>query len=124
MDNGLDLELSFADEDAQKVLSILNQAGAADVQEVKQFGAVGIEFLVIAIIAAQALANILIKLLPLWKCGVVVDARGPRVLTKKNCDLPRGHVLVFTKDGTQYKLHHPSEFDLTALIEKALPKRP
>jgi hypothetical protein len=54
---------------------------------------------------ADSLANLIIRLSPLWKCGVIVDARGARVLTKKDCDLPKGTVLVIAPDGTESKLH-------------------
>jgi hypothetical protein len=122
MDNGLNLELTFADEDTPEVLSILKEAEAKNVKSVRQSGAVGIETLILAIIAAQAIANVLVKILRVWKCGIVVDARGPRVLTKKNCDLPRGSVLVFTKKGEQLRLDQPTDFDLKGLIDKALAK--
>jgi hypothetical protein len=120
MDTGLKLELTFADEDTPEVLSILREAEAHNVESVRQSGAFGIETLILAIIAAQAVANVVIKILRVWKCGIVVDARGPRVITKKNCDLPRGSVLVFTKKGEQFRLDQPTDFSIKDLIDKAL----
>jgi hypothetical protein len=122
MSAALDFEISFRDENASDVISIIDQVGGEDVKEVRQHGAFGIEVLILAVIAAEALASIVMKTLQLWKCGVVVDARGPRILTKKDCELPRGTVLVFTRDGTQFKLDRPSEFDIASLIGKALPR--
>jgi hypothetical protein len=122
MENGLNLELTFADEDTPEVLSILNAEKAQDVQSVRQSGAFGIETLVLAVIAAQAVANLIMKILRVWKCGIVVDARGPRVITKKNCDLPRGSLLVFTKKGEQFRLDQPTDFSVKDLIDKALAK--
>lgn len=124
MDNGLNLELTFADEDTPEVLSILKEAEAQDVHPVRQSGALGIETLVVAVIALYAITNVLIKILRVWKCGIVVDARGPRVLTRKNCDLPRGSILILTKKGEQLRFDQPSDFDLKGVIEKALAKSP
>lgn len=113
----MNLELTFADEDAPVVLSILQEAEARNIESVRQLGVVGIETLVLAIITVQALANVIIKILRLWKCGIVVDARGKRVLTKKDCNLPRGSMLVFTKKGEQLRLDQPSDFNIQGLIK-------
>jgi hypothetical protein len=121
MDNPLNVDVSFKDEAPEEVMAILNEIGAEQVEQVQQRALTGVEFVVLAILAANALANLVIKLLPLWKCGVVVDARGPRVLTRKNCDLPRGTVLVIHKDGTETKLHKPSGLELASLISKLFP---
>jgi hypothetical protein len=118
----LHFELSFSDEDAKQVIALLDQAGATNTKEVQQKAVSGIEVLILAVIAVEALVNIIIKLLQVWKCGVVVDARGSRVVTKKNCDLPHGDVLVLTKDGARHELHRPSEFDLGALIKQNIGK--
>jgi hypothetical protein len=120
MENGLNFELTFADEDIPQVLSALREAKAENIESVRQLGALGAETLVLAIIAVRAIANVIIKLLRVWKCGIVVDARGSRVLTRKNCDLPRGSVLVFTKKGEQLRFDQPSDFNIQGLIRKSL----
>jgi hypothetical protein len=116
MDKSLRVDVAFRDEAPEEVISVLNELGAHDVEEVRQRGLTGFEFVIVCILVSQALANLVIRLLPLWKCGVVVDARGSRVVTEKNCDLPRGRVLVIKSDGTASELHEPSELEIQSLI--------
>ena len=123
MTQDIDLELTFTDESPEQVQALLEQLGASEVVQQKQRGAAGIEIAFVAMIAVQVLANLVIRLLPLWKAGVVVDARGSRVFTYKDRDLPRGSVLVLSKDGTQSKLHQPSELDVNGVLESLLKKK-
>lgn len=120
MADQLSIDVTFRDEDADEVVSLLDELGGQDVERVKQRGMTGIEILVVVVLASQALANLIIKLIRLWKCGLVVDVRGPRVSTEKNCDLPRGSVLVISPDGTETKLHEPSQLELDSVIKAAL----
>ena len=64
-----------------------------------------------------ALVGLVARILRLWNSGIVVDARSPKILIEKNCELPRGTVLVISKDGTQSKLHEPSDQQRNELIE-------
>ncbi len=116
----LPVDVSFKDEDSQMVIAILNEIGGEKVEAVKQRGLTGIEIVVVGVIVASALANLVIRLLPLWKCGVVVDARRERVLTEKTCDLPRGSVLIVSRNGTETKLHQPSEVQVNSAIAEAI----
>ena len=50
----------------------------------------------------------------------VRDARKSKVVTEKNCDLPRGTVLFIGPEGVQSKLHEPSELEVKSLLEAAL----
>ena len=118
MDKALDIKVSFQDEDPQEVISALQEVGAEDIAEIKQFGMTGIEIAVVGVLVAYALTNLIMKLLQLWKCGVIVDARGTQILTKKNCDLPSGTVLIISLDGTETKLHEPSELQINDLISE------
>jgi hypothetical protein len=117
MDQTLKLDISFEDEAPDDLLAILADVGAQDIKQVRQRGFTGIEIVIVGILVANALANLTIRLSRLWKCGVVVDARGPRVLTKKNCALPRGTVLVINRKGTELKLHEPSELQQETLLK-------
>ncbi len=119
----IDLELTFSDESPEQIQALLEQLGASDVVQQKQRGAAGIEFAFVAMIAVQVLANLVIRLLPLWKAGVVVDARGSRVFTYKDADLPRGSVTVLAKDGTKSTLHQPSELDVNGVLGSLLKKK-
>jgi hypothetical protein len=115
-----DVEFSFSDEETETLITILQQEGATDVEEIAEqdfLPVIGI--VVAAAIGLDALVNVVIKLIRVWKCGLIVDARGSIVRTEKNCDLPRGSVLVFTQDGTEHKLHEPKEEDVAALIKAA-----
>ncbi|QHG19714.1 hypothetical protein [Nostoc sp. ATCC 53789] len=118
MGKALDIKVSFQDEDSQEVISVLQEVGAEEIQEIKQRGATGIEVVILGIIAAYALTNFITKILRLWKCGVVVDARGTPILTTKNCDLPPGSVLFISQEDTKLQLNEPSEFQISDLILK------
>lgn len=120
VDDSISIRIAFTDEDPDEVLSALKEAGAEDVEQVQQRGLTGIEFVVIGVLVAKALTALVIRLAPLWKCGVLVDARGSRVRTEKNCDLPRGSVLFIGKDGAESTLHEPSEPELKSLIGRLL----
>jgi hypothetical protein len=116
MANAIPIQIVFADENAPDVMAILAQEKADQVEAVQQFGAVGIETLIVAVIVAEAFASLVCKITNLWKCGVIVDARGTRIVTKRDCDLPRGSVLILNKAGEQHKLERPSESDIKSLI--------
>jgi hypothetical protein len=120
MDTSFRVQVSFTDETPDEVLSLLEEVGATKVKQVEEHGFVEIAVVFVGILIADTLANLVIKLTPLWKCGVVVDARGSTVLTQKDCNLPRGTVLVFSPDGTKSELHQPSEIDIQSVIKAAI----
>jgi len=111
------VKITFQDEAPQEVRSALEAVGAADVEERQQRAILGAEWILLGVLAASALAGLVARIARLWKCGAVVDARGPKVLVEKNCELPRGTVLVITPDGTESKLHQPSNQELNELIK-------
>ena len=116
-----DVEFSFSEEETETLLKILEEEGASNVEEIAEqdfLPVVGV--IIAAAIGLSALANVVIKLLRVWKCGLIVDARGPIVHTEKNCDLPRGTVLVFSPCGTEHKLYEPKDEDIAALIKAAV----
>ncbi len=118
MDKDLKVEISFRDEAPEEVMSVLKEVGADKVKPVDEHGILEGALVYVGVLVASSLANLVIKLLPLWKCGVIVDARASTILTQKNCDLPRGTVLVINPDGTRSTLERPSELDLKSLIGK------
>ena len=121
MDKPLEIEISFQGEDVKEVISALEEVGAEDIEEIKQLRMTGVvEIAVVGVIVVYALTNLLIKLLRLWKCGVVVDARGTTIFTEKNCDLPRGSVLIISSDGTESQLNEPSELQINDLISQLI----
>ena len=96
--------------------AILQQADAADVNQVRQRGMTGIEVVLVAVLATRAVSEIIERVSRLWKCGVVIDTRGSRLLTEKNCDLPRGDVVIIQAAGEQVTLHEPANLDIAALL--------
>ena len=118
MNNMIEVDISFKDENVSEIIFSMQEAGVENVEEVKQRGLMGSEIILFGVIAATAIANLIIRLLPLFKCGLIIDARGEKILTEKSCDLPQGTVLVIGPDGTQSKLHEPSELEIGSLIEK------
>ena len=124
MDIPFRAEVQFTDENLDKVITTLEEAGGTGVRQIKQWGLTGIEIVIVVTLVAPTLANLVIKLTSLWKCGVVVDIRGQTVLTQKNCDLPRGNVLIISSDGTKSELHQPTEIDIQAAIKAAVANKP
>lgn len=120
MDSELEIKVSFQDEVVEEVVSVLKKVGAKDIEQIKKLGMAGIDDVVLCVVVIYALTDFIFKLSNLWKCGVVVDARRKRILTEKNCDLPRGTVLVISPDGTKSKLFKPSKFQISELFQSCL----
>jgi hypothetical protein len=119
--NEIDVEFVVEDEDTEELQQILALSGAHDVERIEEEGVLPIIGVIIAAaLAVSVLANVVIKLRQAWKCGVIVDARVGIVRTKKDCDLPPGTVLVFTRDGDQHTLHEPSPIEIEQLVAPAV----
>ena len=114
------IEVSFSDENQTEVEAVLKDAGATSLRTSKPAGFTGLELVILGAVAAPTIGNLILKLSKLWKCGAVVDARKSKIVTEKNCDLPRGTVLVIGPDGVQSKLHEPSELEVKSLLETLL----
>lgn len=113
-----DVEIVFDGEDQQELEELLRQAGATGVEEVTEAGLLPIVGVAVAaVIGLSGLANVVMKVSRLWKCGVVVDARSSIIKTEKNCALPRGTVLVFATDGSEHTLHEPSEVEVADVVK-------
>ena len=112
----LTIEVLFQEEDLDQSKRIMEEAGVEGVHEVRQKGMIGVETLIFGAITVQLLAGLTIKLVNSWKCGVIIDTRGDTVQEKRNCDLPRGSVIVLTESGDEAKLERPSEASLAKLF--------
>jgi hypothetical protein len=113
----IEVEFEFRNGDPRELTTLLQDASASDIEEVSEDGLLPLLGVVIAaVIAISALSNVIVRLMRIWSCGIIVDARTSTIHTKKDCDLPRGTVLVFTTDGTQHQLHEPTETDVAKLI--------
>jgi hypothetical protein len=115
----LNVKISFRDEPREQVRAALEDVGATEVHEIPQLGMIGIDDVIMVALALSALVGLIAKIIRIWSCGVVVDARGEKVLIKKECDLPRGTVLVIAKDGTKSTLHEPAEAVISEIIKKS-----
>ena len=102
---------------------MLDEAGARQISQANKKGLTGIEIALFAVIAVQALANLIIRLLPLSKSGIIVDARGSKVSIRKdkrlaNGDDPRGDGLIgvsgFLEEPEAPVLLGPVERDVAA----------
>jgi hypothetical protein len=118
----LKVDIALGEDASTDVLAVLRQLDARDVKEVKQRGLSGIETIVVGLMSVKALAGLIVRLLPMWKCGVLVDARGARVVTEKNCDLPGGTVLVINQNGAQTKLAGPTDAQVQLLVKDFVPR--
>jgi hypothetical protein len=120
---GLAVDVALGNEAPDQVLAILRDVGARNVQQIEQRGLGGVETVVAAIILAKGLGNLVVRLLPVWNCGLVLDARAERILTEKNCDLPKGTVLVISADGKRAAMQQPSAAQVESLVGSvAVPK--
>jgi hypothetical protein len=117
MPNDTNIDLSLESEDPEIIRKMLEEAGARNVSQVSERGLTGVEITLLAIMAIQALANLIIRLSPLLKSGIIVDVRGSKVRIRKDKALPRGDVLVITKKGEKSTLHQPSEAKISTLLQ-------
>lgn len=120
MEERIALELTFMGESEPETQALLREEGAADVETRQSRGFTGIEIGVLAVMLIDGIATLVAKLSRTWKCGVVltVDAGGKKVSTEKNCDLPRGSVLLVHPDGTQVTLQEPAAPELSSWFKE------
>lgn len=114
-----EIEFLFEDEPHGAVMDLLREAGAEQIAYKNEVGFSGGE-VILAVLAAELMTNVVIKLSRLWNCGIIVDARGSKVKTKKDCGLPRGAVLIISSKGMQVELKEPTELNLDPLLVRAL----
>ena len=111
MTEGIEVKLTFQGESAEESRTMLSKAGADNVETRSARGLTGIETVLVGYLLVEETAKLVSALIRVWKCGVVVvvDAGGKKVSTEKNCDVPRGSVLLVHPDGTQVTLQGPTE---------------
>jgi len=117
MSGQLTIELSFADEPVAEMKAMLEKGRASEIEIEDQRGVAGALCVIICIVAVEVLVDIVTKLLRLWRCGVIVDARGPKVLVEKNCNLPLGTVWFIAPNGSKTIFDKPSELQLDTLLK-------
>lgn len=115
---GRGVRIVFEGEDQQELEDLLRHAGATGVEEVTESGLLPVDGTALAaVVEPGGLANVVMKLSRLWSCGLVVDVRGATVEVEKSCDLPRGTVVVPAAEGSERRLHEPSEQEVAALLQ-------
>jgi hypothetical protein len=123
MEQGIDVDVVFDDEDSADVVALLNEVGATNVKDDAPHAFTGAEILIVGIVLAQALVTLVTRIARIWKCGVILDARTSPVTVQKNCDVPRGTMVIVKGDGSEVTLDKPSEEDVTAILKGWLPGR-
>ena len=120
---GFAVDIRLGSDRPDPVLAILREVDAKNIQQSKERGFGGVEVVIAVTLLAKGLANLVVRLLPTWQCGVTLDARPSPILIKKNCDLPRGTILIINPDGTRKSLQQPSTQQIQSLAESfARPK--
>ena len=110
----LSVEFAVDAEDADATIEVLGEERADEVEELEEVGLLPAALVIVAaVIALGGLVNAVIRLTRAFSCGVVVDARGEIVRTRKDKNLPRGVVVVLTAEGTEVTLDNPSEVQLS-----------
>jgi hypothetical protein len=120
MTEGIPVEVKFQDEDPERVLALLDEISAADVEQVNQSGFTGLEFILAAFIL-KGLSSLIIGVVHDWKSGVIVDAREKTIVTQKSADLPRGDVLIIGPGDVKWELHEPKQTEIDAIVKKLIP---
>lgn len=117
--SALDLDVTFTpqDEDDEKeTLATVESGATGRVRRLQERGLTGVEIALIAIVSVQALTSIIARLSRQWHAGVIVDARGSKVRTIRDPNVPRGTVIVILMDGTKHEIHEPKEEQLTSIL--------
>jgi hypothetical protein len=116
MEDRIAVELTFKGESEAEVQALLSEAGAENVETRQSRGFTGIEIVMLGLLLADGISKLVERLTRTWKCGVVVtvDSGGKKVTTEKNCDLPRGSVLLVHPDGTQVTLQEPATAEISS----------
>ncbi len=116
MEERIAMELTFKGESEAEAQALLSEAGAEDVETRQSRGFTGVEIVMLSLLLADGISKLIDRLARTWKCGVVVmvDSGGKKVSTEKNCDLPRGSVLLVHPDGTQMTLQEPASAEISS----------
>jgi len=114
----LTVEIALGTDKPDAVLAILREVEATNVHQPSDRGLGGVDAVVAGVLVAKGLANLVMRLLAIWQCGVQVDARANLITTEKNCDLPRGTLLVINRDGSRSRMPQPSATQIQSLAEK------
>ena len=117
----IQVELTFKGESQAEAQELLAEAGASEVDSRGGRGFTGIETVLIGMLLADGITRLVSRLARSWRCGVVVVVAidGKKVSTEKNCDLPRGTVLMVHPDGTQVSMQEPTEAQVSSWFKDA-----
>jgi len=115
----IDVTFTRQDENDEKETFAVVESGASNqVRRIEQRGLTGVEIALIALVTVQAFTTIITRLSRLWHSGVIVDARGSKVRTTKDPNLPPGIVVMIQTDGVRTELHEPKDEQLLPIIAR------
>src|SRR3954462_1840511 len=100
MPERIEVELTLRGESAEQAKNALTAAGGDGVKSHSALGLTGVEEIIFAVMVVEGMAKLVTTLVRQWRCGIVVVAGvdGKKVSTEKNCDIPRGSVLLVHPD--------------------------
>lgn len=121
MEDRIAVELTFKGESEAEAQAVLSESGAENVEVRQSRGFTGIEIVMIGLLLADGVSKLIERLVRTWRCGIVVtvNAAGKKITTEKNCDLPRGSVLLVHPDGTQVTLQEPATAEISSWFKDA-----
>lgn len=115
------VEVALGTDKPDAVLAMMQEVEARNVRQLNDRGLGGVDTVVAGVLVAKGFANLVVRLLSIWQCGVQVDARVNLITTEKNCELPRGTMLILNRDGSRSRTEQPSAAQIQSLVEKFPP---
>lgn len=105
---------------AEEVADDLDLAGA-EIKSRPKRGLVPVLPIVIGVLIAVAgLATIVQKIINGRKCRMIIDARTIEIISRVDCSIKDGRLIIITKDGEKVSVvDAPAAIDLTGLVTAA-----
>ena len=115
----IEIDVTFTpqdENDEKETFTAVESAALGEIRRVEERGLTGVEIALIALVSVEAFAAVIALLYRQWHAGVVVDARGSKVRTTRDPNVPRGVVIVIQKDGVRTEMHEPQDEQLLSII--------
>ncbi|WP_299738782.1 hypothetical protein [uncultured Roseobacter sp.] len=103
-------------EDTDSAMKVLSEANVTGAESVQPHGLAATSIFIMGAAALALLVNAAIRLVRLWSKGVVIDARGETIIVTKDPTLPRGTLLVISKDEEKAEFDKIDDLDVTKII--------
>ncbi|WP_411892897.1 hypothetical protein [Yoonia sp. SDW83-1] len=112
----INFHIEASGENSDNAMQVLNEMNVTGAKSVQPLGLAATSILIIGAAALALLVNAAIRLVRLWSKGVVIDARGDTVIVKKDPALPRGTLVVISKDGERAEFDKIEDLDVTKIV--------